>query len=66
LINTTRIVGILYEATKRPYRIDEDWLDDVMGKISLIDPELVTMLKDKAAEIKNELMAKRMEKYDAR
>jgi hypothetical protein len=65
LINTTRIIGILYEALERPFRIDSDWIERVMDKISLEDPELVTMLKAKAVELRNELNLKRKENYDA-
>lgn len=65
MINTTRIIGILYEALERPYRIDSDWIERVMDKISLEDPELVIMLKAKAVELKNELSLKRKENYDA-
>ena len=65
MINTTRIIGILYEALERPFRIDSDWIERVMDKISLEDPELVTMLKAKAVELRNELNLKRKENYDA-
>jgi len=65
LINATRIIGILYEALERPYRIDSDWIERVMDKISLEDPELVIMLKAKAVELRNELSLKRKENYDA-
>ena len=65
MINTTRIIGILYAALERPYRIDSDWIERVMDKISLEDPELVTMLKAKAVELRNELNLKRKENYDA-
>jgi hypothetical protein len=65
LINTTRIIGILYEAVERPFRIDSGWIERVMDKISLEDPELVIMLKAKAVEIRDELKRKRKENYDA-
>ena len=65
MINATRIIGILYEALERPYRIDSDWIERVMDKISLEDPELVIMLKAKAVELRNELSLKRKENYDA-
>jgi len=65
LINTTRIIGILYEAVERPFRIDSGWIERVMDKISLEDPELVIMLKAKAVEIRDELKLKRKENYDA-
>jgi len=65
LINATRIIGILYEALERPFRIDSDWIERVMDKISLEDPELVIMLKAKAVEIRDELQLKRKERYDA-
>jgi hypothetical protein len=65
LINATRIIGILYEAVERPFRIDSDWINRVMDKISLEDPELVIMLKQKAVELRNELNLKRKENYDA-
>lgn len=65
MIDTAKINGILYEAFKPPFRIDADWLERVMDRISLVDPELVIMLKQKAVDIKNELIAKRKENYDA-
>jgi hypothetical protein len=65
LINATRIIGILYEAVERPFRIDSDWINRVMDKISLEDPDLVIMLKAKAVELRNELKLKRKENYDA-
>ena len=65
MINTTRIIGILYEAVERPFRIDSGWIERVMDKISLEDPELVIMLKAKAVEIRDELKLKRKENYDA-
>jgi hypothetical protein len=65
LINATRIIGILYEALERPFRIDSDWVERVMDKISLEDPELVIMLKAKAVELRDELQLKRKERYDA-
>jgi len=65
LINATRIIGILYEALERPFRIDSDWIERVMDKISLEDPELVIMLKAKAIELRDELQLKRKERYDA-
>ena len=65
MINATRIIGILYEALERPFRIDSDWVERVMDKISLEDPELVIMLKAKAVEIRDELKLKRKENYDA-
>jgi len=65
LINTTRIIGILYESVERPFRIDSGWIERVMDKISLEDPELVIMLKAKAVEIRDELKRKRKENYDA-
>ena len=65
MINTTRIIGILYEAVERPFRIDSGWIERVMDKISLEDPELVIMLKAKAVEIRDELKRKRKENYDA-
>lgn len=65
MISTTRIIGILYEALEHPFRIDSDWIERVMDKISLEDPELVTMLKAKAVELRNELNLKRKENYDA-
>lgn len=65
MINTTRIIGILYEAVERPFRIDSGWIERVMDKISLEDPELVIMLKAKAIEIRDELKLKRKENYDA-
>lgn len=65
MINATRIIGILYEAVERPFRIDSDWINRVMDKISLEDPELVIMLKQKAVELRNELNLKRKENYDA-
>jgi len=65
LINATRIIGILYEALERPFRIDSDWIERVMDKISLEDPELVIMLKAKAVELRDELQLKRKERYDA-
>ena len=65
MINTTRIIGIMYEAVERPFRIDSDWIERVMDKISLEDPELVIMLKAKAVELRNELNLKRKENYDA-
>ena len=65
MINATRIIGILYEALERPFRIDSDWIERVMDKISLEDPELVIMLKAKAVEIRDELQLKRKERYDA-
>ena len=65
MINTTRIIGILYEAIERPFRIDSNWIERVMDKISLEDPELVVMLKAKAVELRDELNLKRKENYDA-
>jgi hypothetical protein len=65
LINSSRIIGILYEALERPFRIDSEWIERVMDKISLEDPELVRMLKGKAIEIRNELALLRKENYDA-
>ena len=65
MINTTRIIGILYESVERPFRIDSGWIERVMDKISLEDPELVIMLKAKAVEIRDELKRKRKENYDA-
>ena len=65
MINTTRIIGILYEAVERPFRIDSGWIERVMDKISLEDPELVIMLKAKAVELRDELNLKRKENYDA-
>lgn len=65
MINATRIIGILYEALERPFRIDSDWIERVMDKISLEDPELVIMLKAKAVELRDELQLKRKERYDA-
>lgn len=65
MINATRIIGILYEALERPFRIDSDWVERVMDKISLEDPELVIMLKAKAVELRDELQLKRKERYDA-
>ena len=65
MINATRIIGILYEAVERPFRIDSDWINRVMDKISLEDPDLVIMLKAKAVELRNELKLKRKENYDA-
>lgn len=65
MINATRIIGILYEALERPFRIDSDWIERVMDKISLEDPELVIMLKAKAVELRDELNLKRKENYDA-
>lgn len=65
MINSSRIIGILYEALERPFRIDSEWIERVMDKISLEDPELVRMLKGKAVEIRNELALLRKENYDA-
>lgn len=65
MINSSRIIGILYEALERPFRIDSEWIERVMDKISLEDPELVRMLKGKAIEIRNELALLRKENYDA-
>jgi hypothetical protein len=65
LINSSRIIGILYESLERPFRIDSEWIERVMDKISLEDPELVRMLKGKAIEIRNELTLLRKENYDA-
>jgi hypothetical protein len=65
LINSSRIIGILYESLERPFRIDSEWIERVMDKISLEDPELVRMLKGKAIEIRNELALLRKENYDA-
>ena len=65
MINSARIIGILYESLERPFRIDSEWIERVMDKISLEDPELVRMLKGKAIEIRNELALLRKEKYDA-
>jgi len=65
LINSSRIIGILYEALERPFRIDSEWIERVMDKISLEDPELVRMLKGKAIEIRNELALLRKKNYDA-
>ena len=66
MIDEAKINGILYEAVKPPFRIDADWLERVMDRISLVDPELVIMLKAKAAEIQNELNSKRRKNYDKR
>ena len=65
MINATRIICILYEALERPFRIDSDWIERVMDKISLEDPELVIMLRAKALELRDELNLKRKENYDA-
>ena len=65
MINSSRIIGILYESLERPFRIDSEWIERVMDKISLEDPELVRMLKGKAIEIRNELTLLRKENYDA-
>ena len=64
VINATRIIGILYEALERPFRIDSDWIERVMDKISIEDPELVVLLKAKAIEIREELKIKRSKSYE--
>jgi hypothetical protein len=53
-----------YYYFERPFRIDSDWIERVMDKISIEDPELVVLLKAKAIEIREELKMKRSKSYE--